>query len=50
MMGSVCAEQQHKFHHSHQLYLTKKSLREIDIPPGNSSAAAPPPPPLTYPS
>ncbi|KAK4438702.1 Zinc finger CCCH domain-containing protein 2 [Sesamum alatum] len=33
MMGSVCAEQQHKFHHSHQLYLTKKSLREIDIPP-----------------
>ncbi|GFP86417.1 zinc finger CCCH domain-containing protein 23 [Phtheirospermum japonicum] len=34
MMGSsVCAEQQHKFHHSHQLYLTKKALREIDIPP-----------------
>lgn len=33
MMGSVCAEQQHKFHHSHQLYLAKKSLREIDIPP-----------------
>ncbi|KAG8386853.1 hypothetical protein BUALT_Bualt03G0192200 [Buddleja alternifolia] len=35
MMGStICTDQQqHKFHHSHQLYLTKKSLREIDIPP-----------------
>ncbi|XP_057792514.1 zinc finger CCCH domain-containing protein 2-like [Salvia miltiorrhiza] len=33
MMGSVCAEQQHKFHHSHQLLLTKKALRDIDIPP-----------------
>lgn len=34
MMGSVCADQQHKFHHSHPLsFLTKKSLREIDIPP-----------------
>ncbi|KAK6134915.1 hypothetical protein DH2020_031335 [Rehmannia glutinosa] len=32
-MGSICAEQQHKFHHAHQLYLAKKSLREIDIPP-----------------
>ncbi|KAL2496848.1 Zinc finger CCCH domain-containing protein 2 [Forsythia ovata] len=28
-MGSVCAEIQHKFHHSHQLYFNKK----IDIPP-----------------
>ncbi|GFY99034.1 hypothetical protein Acr_13g0004350 [Actinidia rufa] len=34
MMGSVCAEQQHKFHASHQFLLNKKSLmREIDIPP-----------------
>ncbi|EPS67507.1 hypothetical protein M569_07268 [Genlisea aurea] len=32
-MGSVCAEQHHKFHSSHQLNLSKKSLREIDIPP-----------------
>ncbi|KAL7086957.1 hypothetical protein ACP275_13G035500 [Erythranthe tilingii] len=47
MMGSVCAEQQqHKFHHSHQLFnnLTKKSLRDVDIPPrkllGRRSAAA----------
>lgn len=33
--ASACAEQQHhhKFHHSHQLYLGKKSLREIEIPP-----------------
>ncbi|KAL6553985.1 hypothetical protein OROMI_019658 [Orobanche minor] len=49
MMGSVCAEQQHKFHPSHQLYhLTKKSLREIDIPPrkllGRRSAAVLSPP------
>ncbi|CAL5403726.1 unnamed protein product [Camellia sinensis] len=33
IMGSVCAEQQHKLHASHQLLLHKKSLREIDIPP-----------------
>ncbi|KAL3645450.1 hypothetical protein CASFOL_010630 [Castilleja foliolosa] len=30
MMGSVCEQQHNKFH---QLYLTKKALREIDIPP-----------------
>ncbi|PIN15196.1 CCCH-type Zn-finger protein [Handroanthus impetiginosus] len=33
MMSTICPEQQHKFHNSHQLYLTKKSLRDIDIPP-----------------
>ncbi|KAL3848827.1 hypothetical protein ACJIZ3_010709 [Penstemon smallii] len=35
MGTNICSEQQqHKFHHSHQLYnLTKKSIREIDIPP-----------------
>ncbi|KAG5551948.1 hypothetical protein RHGRI_010147 [Rhododendron griersonianum] len=34
-MGSVCAEQHHKFHTSHQLQLLNKKslLREIDIPP-----------------
>ncbi|KAL1555618.1 zinc finger CCCH domain-containing protein 2-like [Salvia divinorum] len=32
MMGTVCADHQHKFHHSHQL-LSKKPLRDIDIPP-----------------
>ncbi|XP_061368207.1 zinc finger CCCH domain-containing protein 2-like [Gastrolobium bilobum] len=32
-MSSVCADQQHKFHSSHQLLSPKKSLREIDIPP-----------------
>ncbi|KAG6404892.1 hypothetical protein SASPL_132469 [Salvia splendens] len=30
MMGTVCTDHQHKFHHSHQLLLSKKSL---DIPP-----------------
>ncbi|CAI9759376.1 unnamed protein product [Fraxinus pennsylvanica] len=29
-MGSICAEMQHEFHHSHQLYSNKKS---IEIPP-----------------
>lgn len=32
-MGSICAEQQHKFHLSHQLFLGKKTLRDIEIPP-----------------
>ncbi|XP_009789499.1 zinc finger CCCH domain-containing protein 61-like [Nicotiana tabacum] len=33
-MEGLCAEQHHhKFHPSHQLYLNKKSLRDIDIPP-----------------
>ncbi|KAK3040490.1 hypothetical protein RJ639_028775 [Escallonia herrerae] len=32
-MGSICAEQYHKFHPSHQLYFSKKPFREIDIPP-----------------
>ncbi|XP_059283434.1 zinc finger CCCH domain-containing protein 2-like [Lycium ferocissimum] len=34
-MEGLCAEQHHhhKYHPSHQLYLNKKSLRDIDIPP-----------------
>ncbi|XP_061355592.1 zinc finger CCCH domain-containing protein 2-like [Gastrolobium bilobum] len=32
-MSNVCAEQHHKFQHTHQLLSLKKSLRDIDIPP-----------------
>ncbi|KAL4569923.1 hypothetical protein LXL04_025570 [Taraxacum kok-saghyz] len=34
VMASSCLDQQHRFHPSHQIYLSsKKSLRDIDIPP-----------------
>ena len=32
-MSSICAEQQHNLHTSHQLISPKKSLKTIDIPP-----------------
>ncbi|KAK6157172.1 hypothetical protein DH2020_011420 [Rehmannia glutinosa] len=49
-MGSICAEQQHKFHHAHQLYLAKNPSAKSTSHRGSSSAAERrrhPPPPLT---